>query len=57
MHFESRIKRNIWVNTGLGLVPDILIGVGVAYLTSTGPIGLIDTGVSGIISLWTIDHG
>jgi hypothetical protein len=43
MVFESRFQRNLFVNAAFGLIPDALIGIGVAYFTDSGLIGMVGT--------------
>ena len=43
MQFESKQKRNFWVNAIYGLIPDTIIGIGVASYTDSGFLGFIST--------------
>jgi hypothetical protein len=43
MQFESSQTRNFWINAFLGLIPDFVIAVAVAYFTGSGILGFILT--------------
>lgn len=41
MQFESRQKRDYWINALYGLIPDSIIAIAISYFTQSGIIGFI----------------